>query len=78
MGEEGGVITREHLTFNNVCSLVLSDSDMDSEKVSLIRLSVSDGQKTRRSKGVSLICTGPLQKLNTYAIFAKVFTYPLR
>ena len=26
--------------------------------------------------GLYLVCTGPLQKLYTYAIFAKVFTYP--
>ena len=31
---------------NNVISLVLRDSDTDSENVSLIRRSVSDGQKT--------------------------------
>ena len=37
-------------------SLVLKDSDMDSENLSsLIRLSVSDGQKTDSSKGVSFI-----------------------
>ena len=37
-------------------SLVLKDSDMDSENLSsLIRLSVSDGQKTDRSKIVSFI-----------------------
>ena len=36
--------------------LVLKDSDMDSENLSLlIRLSVSDGQKTDRSKVVSAI-----------------------
>ena len=33
----------------------LRDSDMDSEKVSLIWRSVSDSQKTCSSKGVSLI-----------------------
>ena len=38
-----------------VISLVLKDSDTDSENVSLIRLSVSDGQKTSSSKGESLI-----------------------
>ena len=38
-------------------SLVLKDSDMDSENLSsLIRLSVSDGQKTDSSKVVSVIC----------------------
>ena len=37
-------------------SLVLKDSDMDSENLSsLIRLSVSDGQKTDSSKAVSVI-----------------------
>ena len=37
-------------------SLVLKDSDMDSENLSsLIRLSVSDGQKTDSSKVVSFI-----------------------
>ena len=39
--------------FSNVISLVLRDSDTDSENVSLIRRSVSDGQKTCSSKGVS-------------------------
>ena len=42
------VITREHLTF-------LADSDTDSENVSLVRRSVSDGQKPCSSKGVSLM-----------------------
>ena len=37
-------------------SLVLMDSDMDSENLSsLIRLSVSDGQKTDSSKVISFI-----------------------
>ena len=37
-------------------SLVLKDNDMDSENISwLIRLSVSDGQKTDSSKVVSVI-----------------------
>ena len=37
-------------------SLVVKDSDMDSENLSLlIRLSVSDGQKTDSSKVVSVI-----------------------
>ena len=37
-------------------SLVLKDSDMESENFSLlIRLSVSDGQKTDSSKDVSFI-----------------------
>ena len=37
-------------------SLVLKDSDMDSgNHISLIRLSVSDGQKTDSSKVVSVI-----------------------
>ena len=40
----------------NDVSLVLKDSDMDSENLSsLIRLSVSDGQKTDSSKVVSFI-----------------------
>ena len=38
-----------------VISLVLWDSDTDSENVSLIRYSVSVGQKTCSSEGVSLI-----------------------
>ena len=41
--------------FSNVISLILRDSIMDSENVSLIQPSVSDGQKTCSSKGVSLI-----------------------
>ena len=41
--------------FSDVSSLVLRDSDTDSENVSLIRRSVSDGQETCSSKGVSLI-----------------------
>ena len=44
-----------NLIFSNVISLVLRDSDTDSENVSLIWLSVSDGQKACSSKGVSLI-----------------------
>ena len=37
-------------------SLILKDSDMDSENLSsLIRLSVSDGQKTDSSKVVSFV-----------------------
>ena len=37
-------------------SLILKDSDMDSENLnSLIRLSVSDGQKTDSSKVISVI-----------------------
>ena len=36
-------------------SLVLVDGNTDSENVSLIRLSVSNGQKTCSSKGGSLI-----------------------
>ena len=39
----------------NVISLVLRDSDTDSENVSLIRRSVSNSQKTCSSTGVSLI-----------------------
>ena len=57
------VITRECLTFlryvsnvihGNVTILVLRDSGTDSENVNFIRRSVSDGQKTCSSKGVSL------------------------
>ena len=40
--------------FSNVNSLILRAGDMDSENVSLIRLSVSDGQITCSSRGVSL------------------------
>ena len=42
--------------FSNVISLVLRDNDTDLENVSLIRRSVSDGQKTCSSRVVSLIC----------------------
>ena len=39
-------------------SLVLNDSDRESENLSsLIRLHISDGQKTDSSKGVSFIGT---------------------
>ena len=38
---------------SNVISLILRDSDTDSENASLIQLSVSDGQKTLSSKDVS-------------------------
>ena len=41
--------------FSNDISLVLRECDTDSENVSLIRRTVSDGQKTCNSKGVSLI-----------------------
>ena len=41
--------------FSDVISLVLRDSDTDSESVILIPLSVSDHQKTCSSKGVSSI-----------------------
>ena len=52
------------ITFNKILkvnindvSLVLKDSDMDSENlISLIQFSVSDSQKTDSSKVVSLIC----------------------
>ena len=44
-----------NVIFSNVIRLVLRDSDTDSENVSLIRCSVTDGQKTCSSKGVSLI-----------------------
>ena len=48
-------ITSPHKQVTNV-SLVLKNSDMDSENLSsLIRLSVSDGQKTDSSKVVSVI-----------------------
>ena len=40
---------------NDVISIILKNSDTDSESVSLIQRSVSDGQKTCTSKGVSLI-----------------------
>ena len=43
-----------NLIISNVISLVLRDSDTDAEKVSLIRRSVSDGQKTYNSEDVSL------------------------
>ena len=54
------VITGEILTFlfsilSNVTSHVFRDRDTDSGNISLISLSVSDGQKTCSSKGVSLI-----------------------
>ena len=38
--------------FSNVISLVLRNSDMDSENVNLIQHSVLDGQKTCSSKSV--------------------------
>ena len=42
--------------FRCICEMALKDSDMDSENLSsLIRLSVSDGQKTDSSKVVSVI-----------------------
>ena len=40
---------------NDVISIILRNSDTDSENVSLIQRSVSDGQKTCTPKGVSLI-----------------------
>ena len=46
-----------NVIINSVISLVLRDSDTDSENVSLIQCSVSDGQKTLSSKGVSLLGT---------------------
>ena len=50
-----GSIVSQQKQLTNV-SLVLKDSDMDSENLSsLIRLSVSDGQKTDISKYVSFI-----------------------
>ena len=46
---------RRHKQVTDV-SLVLKDSDMDSENLSLsIQLSISDGQKTDSSKVVSVI-----------------------
>ena len=55
-------MTREHLAFLMACSviskvisLVLRDSDTDSESVSLRLRSVSGGQKTCSSKGLSLM-----------------------
>ena len=48
-------VTSQQKQVANV-SLVLKDSDMDSENLSLlIRLSVSDGQKTDSSKVVSVV-----------------------
>ena len=44
-----------NVIISNVISLVLKDSDTDSGNVSLIWRSVSDGQKTCSSKGVSLM-----------------------
>ena len=41
--------------FNNAISLVLGDSETDSENIILIWRSVSDGQKTCSSMDVSLI-----------------------
>ena len=40
---------------SNFVSLILKDSDMDSENVNLIQLSVPDGQKTCIAKDVSSI-----------------------
>ena len=40
---------------SNVICLVLKDSNTESENVSLIQRSVSDGQRTCSSTGVSLI-----------------------
>ena len=39
----------------NVISLVLRDTDTDSKNVIFVRRSISDGQKTCSSKGISLI-----------------------
>ena len=44
-----------NVIISKVISLVLRDGDTNSEKVSLIRHSVSDGQKICSSKGVSVI-----------------------
>ena len=46
-----------NVIISSVISLVLRDSDTDSENVSLTQCSVSDGQKTLSSKGVSLLGT---------------------
>ena len=54
-GNYAGIFDFSCGMFSNVISLVLKQSDKDSENVSLIRFSVSDGQKTCSSKGVSLI-----------------------
>ena len=43
------------ISCGKVISLVLRDNDRDSENVSLVQHSVSDGQKTRSSKDVSLM-----------------------
>ena len=52
--------------FSSVISLVLRDSDTDSENVSFIRRSVSDGQNTCSSKGVSLIVIRKAMIRNQY------------
>ena len=44
-----------NVSISNVIGLVLRYSDIGSENISFIRLSVSDGQKTCSSKCVSLI-----------------------
>ena len=44
-----------NVIISNIISLILRDNDLDSENVSLIRLSMSDGQKTCNSNVVSLI-----------------------
>ena len=44
-----------NVIISNVISLVLRDSDTDSQNVSLILRSVSDGQKSYNSKDVSMI-----------------------
>ena len=67
------LITRYYLTFlaacfSNVISLVLWDFDTDSENVSLIRRSVSDGQKTCRPNGVTLIDINEMSVLDTTRI----------
>ena len=41
--------------FSDDISLVLRDSNINSENISLIQLSISDGQKTCNAKSVSLI-----------------------
>ena len=51
----GGTFDVSCIMFSNVFHLLLRVNDMESENVTLIRRSVSDGQKTSSSKGVSLI-----------------------
>ena len=57
--------------FSNVISLMLKDSDMDSENVTLIRRWVSDGKKL--AKGVSLI--GTIFKTHSLHCKTKLFHF---